>query len=93
MLFPRLVPGGIMTDEELLEQASSLAPIYVDGFGAYRKVNGVLRCVGFMLESGAQLNLIVSLAGAAIANRLTKRTLEGPPTDSVQIWNGSALTH
>jgi hypothetical protein len=53
-----------MNDEELLSQAAGMPTIYVDGFGAFRKLNGVLRCVGFVVGSGAQINLIVSLTGA-----------------------------
>ena len=53
-----------MNDEELLSQAAGMPTIYVDGFGAFRKLNGVLRCVGFIVGSGAQVNLIVSLTGA-----------------------------
>lgn len=82
-----------MTDEELIEQAASLAPVYVDGFGAYRKINGVLRCIGFVLETGAQLNLIVSLAGADVAYRETQRVLESAPAKSIAMWNGASLAH
>ena len=59
--------GAAMTDEELVERASTLVPVYVDGFRAYRKVNGVLRCIGFTIETAdiiPQLNLIISLVGA-----------------------------
>ena len=64
-----------MNDEELLSQSAALAAVYVDGFGAYRKVNGVLRCVGYIIDSGAQLNLIISLPGAEQAQLDTERVL------------------
>jgi hypothetical protein len=83
-----------MTDEELLAQSASLAPIYVDGFGAFRKVNGVLRCVGWVIDAGAQLNLIVSLVGADQGTMVARQVLDDKaPTKSIHIWNGSALTH
>lgn len=82
-----------MTDEELIEQARGLTPVYVDAFGAYRKINGVLRCVGYLLEGGAQLNLVTSLAGADAAQAETKRVLASEPTTGFQIWRGTALAH
>jgi hypothetical protein len=82
-----------MTDAELIEQAIGLPPVYVDGFGAYRKLNGVLRCIGYVLESGAQLNLIVSLAGADQAQLDTQRVLREEPTKGAAIWNGYRLPH
>lgn len=83
-----------MTDEELLAQSASLAPIYVDGFGAFRKVNGVLRCVGWVIDGGAQLNLIVSLAGAEQGNRAARHCLDGKePVRCIHIWSGSSLAH
>lgn len=82
-----------MTDKDLIEQAANLTPIYVDGFGAFRKINGVLRCIGYVLETGAHLNLIVSLAGADQAQIETQRVLREQPTSSIQIWSGEALAH
>ncbi len=68
-----------MTDEELLAQAVNAPTMYFDGFGAFRKINGVMRCVGYVIGSGAQLNLIVSLTGAEVANVEARRILEAPP--------------
>lgn len=82
-----------MTDEELIEQSSTLPPVYVDGFGAYRKVNGVLRCVGFIFEGGAQLNLVVSLAGADVAQAETRRVLREKQGRTLNVWSGSRLAH
>lgn len=82
-----------MTDAELIEQASGLPPVYVDGFGAFRKINGVLRCIGYVLDTGAHLNLIVSLAGADQAQLETQRVLREEATPGIQIWRGEALAH
>lgn len=82
-----------MTDEELIEQAQGLPLIYCDGFGAYRKVNGILRCVGFIIQGGPVLNLAVSLVGADAAQADTKRTLREEPTKCLSIWSGHALAH
>jgi hypothetical protein len=82
-----------MTDEELLQQSASVATMYFDGFGNYRKINGVLRCIGFIIGSGAQLNLVVSLAGAEMANHETRRVLDEHPVKGLQIWGGTALAH
>jgi len=69
-----------MNDEELLEQSASVPTIYCDGFGAFRKINGALRCVGYVIGSGAQVNLIISVSGAEVANAEARRVLEEPPT-------------
>ena len=84
-----------MTDAELLAQAAALVPVYIDGFGAFRKVNGVLRCVGWVIDAGAQLNLIVSLAGADAGNRAARHVLDESAIKPkpIKIWNGSALAH
>jgi hypothetical protein len=82
-----------MSDEELILQAASLPPVYVDGFGAFRKVNGVLRCVGWVIDAGAQLNLICSLTGADQGNRAARHVLDGKATACVHIWNGVSLRH
>lgn len=82
-----------MTDEELLAQAAGVPTMYFDGFGAYRKVNGVLRCIGYVMDGGAQLNLIVSLAGADMANRDTRRALDEKPAKCITVWQGAALAH
>ncbi len=81
-----------MTDEELLEQAQVLPLVYCDGFGAYRKVNGVLRCIGFIMQGGATLNLAVSLAGAVQGNAETTRVLADRSV-TVGVWSGHALAH
>lgn len=82
-----------MNDEELLRQAANCPTAYFDGFGAYRNINGVLRCVGFILGSGAQLNLVFSLAGAEVANRETRRMLDERPVKETQVWRGTSLAH
>jgi hypothetical protein len=82
-----------MQDEELLMQAANCPTFYLDGFGAYRNINGVLRCVGFIIGSGAQLNLVISLAGAEMANRMTREILDEKPVKGLHIWGGAALAH
>jgi hypothetical protein len=82
-----------MTDEELLRQATGAPTIYVDGFGGYRKINGVLRCIGYVIGSGAQLNLIMSLAGAESTNRMTRQALDEKATKGIHIWEGAQLAH
>lgn len=82
-----------MQDEELLLQAANVPTMYFDGFGAYRKINGVLRCMGFILGSGAQLNLVVSLHGAELAQRATRDILDEKPVKGLKIWGGTALAH
>lgn len=82
-----------MTDEELLEQAPGLPVLYFDGYGAYRKINGVLRCVGWTIGLGAQYNLVTSLAGAEQGNRVVRQVLDERPTKGINIWNGTALAH
>ena len=83
----------MMPDEELIAQAVSLTPIYVDGFGAFRKVNGVLRCIGYVLDSGAQLNLIVSLVGADAATLESRRVLDAKEAPAIKTWAPAQLTH
>jgi hypothetical protein len=82
-----------MTDEELMEQAPSLPVLYFDGYGAYRKLNGVLRCVGYTLGLGAQYNLITSLAGAEQAILDARRVLDEKPVQTIGVWSGSTLAH
>jgi hypothetical protein len=82
-----------MTDEELLLQAASAPTIFVDGFGGYRKINGVLRCIGYVIGNGPQLTLVMSLAGAEATNRMTREALDEKPTHAVHIWGGTALAH
>lgn len=82
-----------MTDEELLLQCADAPTMYFDGFGGYRKINGVLRCIGYIIGSGAQLNLVISLAGAEMANRATREVLDEKHTKGLQIWGGNALAH
>lgn len=93
MIFPRLRLGKIMSEEELAVQSGNAPTMYFDGFGYFRKINGVLRCVGFVLGGGVQLNLIVSLAGADLASSETKRVLADPPVRGVGMWAGTALAH
>jgi hypothetical protein len=83
----------MMTDEELIAQAVSLIPVYVDGFGAFRKTNGVFRAVGFVADTGAVLNLIVSLTGADHANHEGRRILDEKPVQTIGVWSGSKLAH
>jgi hypothetical protein len=82
-----------MTDEELLAQAPTLPVVFFDGLGAFRKVNGLLRCVGWTIDLGAQMNFVISLAGAEAANRATREVLDGKSTGSIKVWNGEGLAH
>lgn len=82
-----------MNDEDLLEQATNCPIAYFDGFGAFRNINGVLRCVGFVLQAGAQLNLAISLTGADHAYRETRRVLDEAPVKQTQMWRGTSLAH
>ncbi|MGY3359776.1 hypothetical protein ACVWZK_006439 [Bradyrhizobium sp. GM0.4] len=82
-----------MNDEELLTQAAAMPTVYVDGFGAFRKINGVLRCVGYVIGSGAQLNLIISLSGAESSIIEAKRTLEEKPVKTQPRLDALRLTH
>jgi hypothetical protein len=82
-----------MTDEDLLAQAPGVQTMYFDGFGAYRKINGVLRCIGYVMEGGAQLNLVVSLCGADAANAETRRVLDSKASKGIAIWTGTSLAH
>lgn len=82
-----------MTDEELLQQSANCPTMYFDGFGAYRRTNGVLRSVGFIIGSGAQLNLITSLTGAEVANRTLRDILDEKPVKGLHIWGGSSMAH
>lgn len=85
----------MITDDELLQQAAHCPTMYFDGFGAYRRINGVLRCVGYIFGAGAQLNLVVSLVGADSAQQATKRLLEDRPSESAvaAIWSGNDVSH
>lgn len=82
-----------MNEQDLLLQSASVSTMYFDGFSCFRKVNGVLRCVGYVLDGGPQLNLIVSLAGADQANHDTRRILDEKPTKGIHIWTGTSLAH
>lgn len=82
-----------MNDEELLSQAAGMPTIYVDGFGAFRKLNGVLRCVGFVVGSGAQINLIVSLTGAEAGIADARTALDEQPTKNGAPKERSRLAH
>jgi hypothetical protein len=65
-----------MKDEELLAQAAGMQTVYLDGLGAFRKINGVLRCVGYVIGVGAQMNILISLTGAEAANTEVRRVLD-----------------
>jgi hypothetical protein len=83
-----------MRDDELLEQAQSLPLIYCDGFGAFRKVNGVLRAVGYIIGGPVQVHLAVSLAGADQSVIDAARALrQAEPVKCLAIWNGHDLAH
>lgn len=93
-----------MSLEEIqIEEPRPLKPIYVDGFGDYCVVNGVLRCTGFTLVAGqfpglgsarvAVVKLIVSIAGADQAQLDTHRALRERPTPGVHIWNSDKTSH
>lgn len=83
-----------MTDDELLAQAAMLVPVYCDGFGAFRKLNGVFRCIGWDLIGGANLNLIVSLDGAHQGNRAARVALnEEEPPHTRHTWTGAKIAH
>jgi len=82
-----------MNDEELLRQAASVPTFYFDGFGAFRKINGVLRCAGFVIGGGVQLNLIVSLDGAQAAIADAKRALDAKETSEVRVMERIRLAH
>ncbi len=82
-----------MEDEELLLQAANCPTFYLDGFGSFRKINGVLRCVGYVIGNGAQLNLVVSLTGAEAGIVEARRTLDEPGVKGLRIWNGVAMAH
>jgi hypothetical protein len=82
-----------MTDQDLMEQAPGLPVFYCDGYGAYRKHNGVLRCVGYTLELGAQCNLITSLAGAEQAIRALRFALDEKSAKTIENWNGARLAN
>lgn len=82
-----------MNDQELIMQGALLPPIYVDGFGGFRIVNGILRTVGFVYDGGAQLNLYCSIPGAEAAQVATKRILSERPIKGIQIWSGAALVN
>ncbi|WP_375413068.1 hypothetical protein [uncultured Bradyrhizobium sp.] len=81
-----------MTDDELLAQAPSLPVLYFDGYGAWRKVNGVIRCVGFTIGLGGQYNIITSIIGAEQASRDTRQALDAKAAPAIAIWSG-ALAH
>lgn len=83
-----------MTDEDLLAQSGSLPTMYFDGFGNFQRVNGVLRCIGYVLQTGANLNLVVSLTGADQAQIETARILrDQEPVKGFRIWAGAKLAH
>jgi hypothetical protein len=82
-----------MTDEHLMDQAPAIPVLYFDGLGAFRKINGVLRCVGYTHELGAQMNVLISLAGAEQAIRAMRFALDAKEAPKTTIGVGSALPH
>jgi hypothetical protein len=82
-----------MNDEELLMQAIGMQTVYLDGVGAFRKINGVLRCVGYVIGVGAQINLIVSLEGAEAGNKEVRRVLDEKPVKSPDMLERLRMTH
>lgn len=82
-----------MNDEDLLQQAINCPTIYLDGLGCFRNINGVLRSVGFVFRGGAQLNLLVSAAGAETANAAARRVLDEGPGESVGSWRRTMVVH
>jgi hypothetical protein len=82
-----------MDDQELLEQAANVPTVYYDGFGAFRKINGVMRCVGYIIGSGAQMNLIISLTGAEAANVEARRVLDGASKQGATIFERLRASH
>ena len=90
-MISRLARGKIMTDEELQEAAPTLPVLYFDGFGNYKKVNGLLRCTGYTLGVGPQYNLVTSLAGADATNRIIRRILDERQVGGMINWDGVRL--
>jgi hypothetical protein len=82
-----------MTDQDLMEQAPAISVLYFDGLGAFRKINGVLRCVGYTLELGAQMNVLISLAGAEQAIRSIRFALDAKEVPKIGVGSGSTLAH
>lgn len=82
-----------MDEEELLRQSTNVATMYFDGFGCFRKINGVLRSVGFIIGSGAQLNLIVSLTGAEAGIAEARRTLDEKSAKGFDIFERQRVAH
>lgn len=94
MLTARPRAGVFMQDEDLITEAQCLPLVYCDGFGAFRKINGVLRCVGYVLQGGVSLNLAVSLIGADQAHLDMARVIaSAEPVKCIAIWKGSKLAH
>ena len=89
----RLSAEETMNEKDLLLQASGIQTMYFDGFGAYRKINGLLRCIGYVNESGAQLNLIVSVEGARQANIDARIALAGRPITGDSVFSTARLHH
>jgi hypothetical protein len=87
-----VVPRWIIEQPERITLASidgetdvQVRRCYVDGFGAFRKTNGVFRAVGWVADSGAVLNLIVSLTGADQANHEARRILDEKPVQTIGV--------
>jgi hypothetical protein len=75
-----------MTDEELMAQAAGLTPVYVDGFGAFQKKNGVFICIGHF-NGMAIMPLVISISGAKESNeRARKALLEQRTNRTFEIW-------
>lgn len=82
-----------MKDDDLIEQAMNLPLIYCDNFGAFREINGLLRCVGYVIQGGATLNLACSLSGAEHTQQETHRILRASASKPIYIRDWSAATH
>jgi hypothetical protein len=92
-----------MSEDFEIHEPRPLKPIYVDGFGQFTLINGVLRCTGFTISESeipglgavrtAQVKLIVSLAGADQAQMETQRILREKPATGSQIWRGERPAH
>lgn len=83
-----------MTDNELIEQAAFLPLTYCDNFGGFRKVNGLIRLVGFVFQGGVTLNLACSVGGAEVGHRETARILhEVESVKSLHFWRGHEMAH
>lgn len=96
----RLWLGATIMDDIAIEEPHSVREYYCDGFGTFRKINGVLRCTGYVIETAphgsiriATVKLIISLAGANQAQMEARRVLDETPTKGIHIWQGDKVSH